>query len=123
LQPSRAAARRRVIALRLSCLRGRAGLFFAASIALGQPTVIEFGAKARASCKEMRVILDQLRLTHGEPIGIAEVDLLEQREAIRLYRIQVMPTRVFFDGHGRETGRHVGVINGPSILARLGVKR
>lgn len=97
--------------------------FFAAGIAQGRPTVIEFGANACASCKEMKVILDELRRTHGTQIGIAEVDLLEQREAIRHYRIQVMPTQVFFDGQGRETGRHVGVINGPSILAHLGVKR
>lgn len=95
---------------------------FAAGIAQGRPTVIEFGAKACASCKEMKVILDELRRTHGTQIGIAEVDLIQQREVIPRYRIQVMPTQVFFDGQGRETGRHVGVIDGPGILARLGVQ-
>jgi len=96
--------------------------YFAAGIAQGRPTVIEFGASACASCKEMKVILDELRRTHGEQIGIAEVDLIKQREVIPRYRIQVMPTQVFFDGQGRETGRHVGVIDGPGILARLGVQ-
>jgi thioredoxin 1 len=96
--------------------------FFAAGIAQGRPTVIEFGASACASCKEMKVILDELRRTHGTQIGIAEVDLIKQREVIPRYRIQVMPTQIFFDGRGRETGRHVGVIDGPGILAHLGVK-
>lgn len=96
---------------------------FAAGIAQGRPTVIEFGSSACVSCKEMKIVLDDLRRTHGTQIGIAEVDLIRQREVIPRYRIQVMPTQVFFDGRGRETGRHVGVIDGPSILARLGVER
>ena len=87
----------------------------------GRPTVIEFGASACAACREMKVVLDQLRRTHGTQIGIAEVDLIKQREAIATYRIQLMPTQVFFDGQGREIGRNVGTIDGPSILARLGV--
>ena len=95
--------------------------FFAASVAQGRPTIIEFGASVCASCKEMKVVLDELRRTHGTQISIAEVDLIKQREVIPRYRIQVMPTQVFFDGQGRETGRHVGVIDGPGILARLGV--
>lgn len=97
--------------------------FFAAGIGQGRPTVIEFGASACASCKEMKVVLDELRRTHGTQIGIAEVDLIKQREVIPRYRIQVMPTQVFFDGQGREIGRHVGVIDGPGILAHLGVTR
>ena len=32
-----------------------------------------------------------------------------------------MPTQVFFDAQGRETGRHMGKISGGEILARLGV--
>lgn len=95
--------------------------FFAAGVAQGRPTIVEFGASACASCKEMKVVLDELRRTHGTQIGIAEVDLIKQREAIPRYRIQVMPTQIFFDGQGRETGRHVGVIDGAAILARLGV--
>lgn len=95
--------------------------FFAAGVAQGRPTVIEFGASACASCMEMKVVLDELSRTHGMQISIAEVDLIKQREVIPRYRIQVMPTQIFFDGQGRETGRHVGVIDGPGILARLGV--
>jgi thioredoxin 1 len=94
---------------------------FALSVGQGRPTVIEFGASACASCREMKVVLAALRNAHGTQIGIAEVDLIQQREAIRQYRIQVMPTQIFFDAQGREISRHVGVIDGASILARLGV--
>lgn len=94
---------------------------FAISVGQGRPTVIEFGASACASCRDMKVVLAALRTSHGAQIGIAEVDLIQQREAIRRYRIQVMPTQIFFDAQGREIGRHAGVIDGAGILARLGV--
>ena len=93
---------------------------FALSVGQGRPTVIEFGASACASCRDMKVVLVALRKSHGTQIGIAEIDLIRQREAIPHYRIQVMPTQVFFDAQGREVSRHVGVIDGTGILARLG---
>jgi thioredoxin 1 len=93
----------------------------ALSVGQGRPTVIEFGASACASCRDMKVVLAALRRTHGTQIGIAEIDLIQQREMIPRYRIQVMPTQIFFDAQGREIGRHVGVIDADGILARLGV--
>jgi len=93
----------------------------ALAVGQGRPTIIEFGASSCASCKEMKLVLEELRRTHGTQIGIAEIDLLKRREVIPRYRIQVMPTQIFFDQQGREIGRHVGVIASADILARLGV--
>jgi thioredoxin 1 len=92
------------------------------ALAAGKPTVVEFGANACASCREMKPVLEALRREHGARITVAEVDLIAQRKEadyIRRYRIQLMPTQVFFDASGRETGRHVGTISGAEILARL----
>ncbi len=87
----------------------------------GKPTVAEFGANACASCREMKPVLEALRRVHGERIAVVEVDLIAQRQMgyIQRYRIQLMPTQVFFDAQGRETGRHMGTISGAEILARL----
>lgn len=89
----------------------------------GRPTVAEFGANACAACREMKLILEALRQTDGERITIVDVDLMAQKEAdyIRRYRIQLMPTQVFFDAQGRETSRHMGRISAEEILARLQV--
>jgi thioredoxin 1 len=38
---------------------------------------------------------------------------------LQRYRIQLMPTQVFFDAQGRETSRHMGKISAGEILARL----
>lgn len=87
----------------------------------GKPTVAEFGANACASCREMKPVLEALRRTHGQRIAVVEVDLIARRQMgyIQRYRIQLMPTQVFFDAEGRETGRHMGTISGAEILARL----
>jgi thioredoxin 1 len=75
----------------------------------GKPTVAEFGANACAACREMKPVLEALRREHGERIAVVDVDLIKQ----------LMPTQVFFDAQGRETGRHLGTISAAEILARL----
>ena len=87
----------------------------------GKPTVAEFGANACASCRAMKPVLEALRREHGERIAVVEVDLIAQRAGgyVQRYGIQLMPTQVFFDASGRETGRHMGTISGAEILARL----
>lgn len=90
---------------------------------VGKPTVAEFGANACASCREVKFVLDALRQTHGDRIGIVNVDLMAHKEVnyIQRYRILLMPTQVFFDPQGREMSRHLGKITGEEILARLQV--
>jgi thioredoxin 1 len=87
----------------------------------GRPTVVEFGANACAACREMKPVLEALKREHGDRIGVLNVDLIAQKDAnyIRRYGIQLMPTQVFYDAQGRETGRHMGKISGDQILARL----
>lgn len=93
------------------------------ALSAGKPTVAEFGANSCVQCREMKIVLDALRQTHGERIAIVNVDLIAHKEAdyIRRYGIQLMPTQVFFDAQGREVGRHMGKISGEEILARLQV--
>jgi thioredoxin 1 len=71
----------------------------------------------------MKIVLDALRRENGERFSVVNVDLLAHREAdyIRRYRIQLMPTQVFFDVQGHELSRHMGMISGEEILARLQV--
>lgn len=87
----------------------------------GKPTVVEFGANACAACREMKPVLEALKREHGDRIGVLNVDLIAQKDAnyIQRYGIQLMPTQVFYDAQGRETGRHMGKISGEQILARL----
>lgn len=93
----------------------------ALALAAGKPAVIEFGANACVSCREMKPVLAALAQSHGDRITVADVDILKERDHISRYQIRLMPTQVFFDAQGRETGRHMGKISADDILARLGV--
>ena len=71
----------------------------------------------------MKVVLEGLQQSHGERIAIADIDLFSPagRGMISRYRVQMMPTQIFYDGQGKEIGRHIGPISAPEILTRLGI--
>lgn len=87
----------------------------------GRPAMIQFGANACAACREMKPVLESLQRVHGQRFTVMNVDLIAQKHRgyLRRFRIQLMPTQVFFDATGRETHRNLGTMTGPDILARL----
>jgi thioredoxin 1 len=89
------------------------------TLSAGKPTIVEFGANNCVSCREMKPVL--YALAQDPRIAVADVDILKQREYISRYQIRLMPTQVFYDARGQETGRHMGKISGEEILARLGI--
>jgi thioredoxin 1 len=93
------------------------------AIRTGMPTIVEFGSNRCQSCRAMKPILERLARVHGERLNVVDVDLLSTtgRRLIPKYRIQMMPTQVFFDRDGVEVDRHLGPIPGDEILRRLGL--
>ena len=57
----------------------------------------------------------------GSAFPCSNVDIMKTRGYISRYKIQLMPTQVFFDAQGREIGRNMGKVSAGEILARLGV--
>lgn len=87
----------------------------------GRPTVIQFGANACAACREMKPVLEALQRERGARFTVMNVDLIAQKHRgyLQRFRIQLMPTQVFFDAQGRETSRNMGTMTDADILARL----
>lgn len=85
----------------------------------GKPTIVEFGANNCVSCREMKPVLHALAL--DPRIAVADVDILKERAYISKYQILLMPTQVFYNAQGVETGRHMGKISAEHILAQLGM--
>lgn len=88
-------------------------------LSAGKPTIIEFGANNCVSCREMKPILHAL--AQDSRIVVADVDILKERSYIGKYQIRLMPTQVFYNAQGVETGRHMGKISAEDILAQLGL--
>ncbi|MDD2336330.1 MAG: thioredoxin family protein [Geobacteraceae bacterium] len=95
------------------------------ALASGRPTMVDFGASYCIPCKKMKPILDSLKKEYSGRASVIFVDLKEERGMPEKYRIQMMPTQVFFDAKGKEVKRHLGFMDKPEILAvfkELGVK-
>ena len=89
------------------------------ALRLGKPVVAEFGANSCESCREMKLVLGALAREHGERVTVVDIDLPKATVYASRYKIQLIPTQVFFDAQGREIGRHMGKISGNEILAKL----
>ncbi|MFN4204779.1 MAG: thioredoxin fold domain-containing protein [Agrobacterium albertimagni] len=89
----------------------------------GKPTVVEFGSTRCKGCRDMKRVLTDLTRMYGERVSVVDIDLFspQGRGLISRYRVQMMPMQVFYDAAGHETGRHLGPIDLPEILASLGI--
>jgi thioredoxin 1 len=95
------------------------------ALASGRPTLVDFGASFCIPCKRMKPILDSLKTEYSGRANVLFVDIKQERDIPGKYRIQIMPTQVFFDAKGREVKRHLGFMDKPEIMAEfkaLGVK-
>jgi thioredoxin 1 len=91
------------------------------ALASGRPTMVDFGASYCIPCKKMKPILDSLKKEYSGRANVIFVDLKEERDMPDKYRIQIMPTQVFFDAKGKEVKRHLGFMDKPEILSELKV--
>ena len=89
--------------------------------ASGLPTIAEFGAETCASCREMKKVLDSVSRSTAGRAHVLLIDIGKDWEAAQMFRIQLMPTQVFFGPDGRETGRHMGKLSEAEVIARLGI--
>lgn len=87
----------------------------------GLPTVVEFGAASCASCREMKIVLDRVALRTQGRAHVLVIDISKDWEVAKTFRIQLMPTQVFFGADGREVGRHMGKLPESEVIARLGL--
>lgn len=89
--------------------------------ASGLPTIAEFGAATCASCREMKIVLDRVAQRTQGRAHVLVIDISKDWDAAQTFRIQLMPTQVFFGPDGREIGRHMGKLSEAEVIAILGL--
>lgn len=91
----------------------------------GKPAVIDLGARTCIPCKKMAPILESLSAEYRGKALVLFIDVHENQAAAQRFRVQMIPTQVFFDGKGKEVKRHIGFMEKAEIvreLKALGVK-
>ena len=85
----------------------------------GKPTIAEFGASTCIPCKEMKPILGDLAKEYQDKLNVVIVEVYEQMELTRYYRIMTIPTQIVFDSNGKEITRHISLWPKEQIIAQL----
>jgi len=89
------------------------------------PRLVDLGAGKCIPCKAMAPILEELRSEYAGKFGVVFIDVWENPDAAEPYKINLIPTQIFFDTTGKELWRHEGFMAKADILskwAELGLK-
>lgn len=84
-----------------------------------KPVVADFGKGTCVPCKMMQPILEKLQREYAGRAEILILDVGEYASLSRKYRIQLIPTQIFFDADGKEVYRHQGFMPEDDIVAQL----
>jgi len=89
------------------------------SLGSGKPTVIDLGARTCIPCKKMAPILESLSTEYRGKASVLFIDVHENQAAAQKFRIQMIPTQIFFNNQGKEVKRHVGFMDKTAIVNEL----
>ncbi len=87
-------------------------------IAKGKPVMIEVGSTRCYACQEMGKLLYDRILKKPES-KIFFVDIGKEREAAKAFKVQMIPTQIFYDAQGKEVERHIGAMSAEELEAFL----
>ncbi|OGT97727.1 MAG: thiol reductase thioredoxin, partial [Geobacteraceae bacterium GWC2_48_7] len=90
-----------------------------AALSSGKPTVADFGARTCIPCKKMAPILEELSRELKGKANVTFTDVWQDNNLGRQYRVQMIPTQIFFDAKGKEIKRHMGFMSKADILKEL----
>lgn len=84
------------------------------------PMLVDLGAKKCIPCKMMAPILDELGKEYTSVFKVKFIDVWEKEGAAEAekYKIDTIPTQIFFDEKGKELWRHTGFISKEDILKK-----
>lgn len=89
------------------------------ALASGKPTVIDLGARTCIPCKKMAPILEKLSSEYRGRASVLFIDVHADNAAAERFRVQMIPTQIFFDAKGREVKRHIGALEKAEIIKEL----
>ncbi len=92
---------------------------FKRALTAGKPFVTDFGANNCLPCRQMRPILKEIGKEVAGKAEVLVIDVYKYPHLAREYKIQLIPTLIFFDAKGKEVFRHVGMMDKEKIVSKL----
>jgi thioredoxin 1 len=92
---------------------------FKNALGTGKPILVDFGGDACVPCRQMRPVLKEIEKEVTGKARVLVLDVYKYQSLARDYKVQVIPTLVFFDLQGKEVFRHVGILEKEKIIAKF----
>ena len=100
-------------------LPGATAAVVSQALSSGKPTVVDLGARTCIPCKKMAPILETLSGEYRGKASVLFIDVHEDQEAAKKFRVQMIPTQIFFNAQGKEVKRHIGFMDKSDIVKEL----
>ncbi|MCK9365230.1 MAG: thioredoxin domain-containing protein [Syntrophales bacterium] len=97
---------------------------FRKALAGGKPMVVDLGSNSCIPCRQLRPILQKIRKDYMGKLEVLIIDINNNPQLVSEYKVQLIPTVVFFDATGKEIFRNQGFMSEEKIkeqLAKMGV--
>ena len=85
----------------------------------GLPRLVDLGSTTCLPCKQLAPILAEMKTEFRGKVSVEFIDVTKNVPAADQYKINVIPTQIFFDKDGKEVFRHEGFYPKADILAQL----
>ncbi len=85
----------------------------------GKPVLVDFGSNKCIPCRQLRPILQEVEKEFSGKAHVLVIDVFNFGKLAREYRVQLIPTLIFFDSSGKEIYRRLGVWDKKSIIDKL----
>lgn len=80
------------------------------------PTLIEIGKGTCTPCKIMKPILEDLKKEYAGVLNVVIIDVRDNPDAMKKYKIRAFPFQIFLDASGKEVKRNYGMPTKEQIL-------
>ena len=85
----------------------------------GKPVLVDFGSNKCIPCRQLRPILKEVEKELAGKVHVLVIYVYNFGRFAREYRVQLIPTLIFFNTSGKEIYRRMGVWDKDSIVKKL----
>lgn len=82
------------------------------------PVLLEMGAGKCQSCKAMKPVLEELEKEFQDKLNVKSIDVWQNEELAKAYKVNIIPTQIFIDPDGNEKFRHEGFFAKEDIIKK-----
>lgn len=80
------------------------------------PTLVDFGAEYCPPCRQMKPELQKLAAKFKGKLTVIIIDIEKDQDSAAKFKVENIPTQVFFDKNGKVFYRHEGYMSTREIL-------